>query len=68
MINNTNLQEVVNMQIEEGLRRSYKITTLEEHLKMGRCKLQWFTFCVLMDFLQIIIYSNAINALQKSLI
>jgi hypothetical protein len=26
----------INIQIEEGLRRNYNITTLEEHLKMER--------------------------------
>jgi hypothetical protein len=27
--------------------------------KMGRCKLKWLMFCVLMDFLQNVFYSNA---------
>jgi hypothetical protein len=29
----------------------------------GRCKLQWLTFCVLMNFLQSVLYSNATKAL-----
>jgi hypothetical protein len=30
-INGNNLQEVVDVQIEEGLKGSYKIATLKEH-------------------------------------
>jgi hypothetical protein len=30
---------------------------------LGRCKLQWFFFCVLMNFLQSILYSNVTNVL-----
>jgi heme oxygenase len=33
---NTNLWEVVDMQIEKGFRMNYKMTTLKEHLKMER--------------------------------
>jgi hypothetical protein len=32
------------------------------HGEEGRCKLRWLTFCVFMDFLQNVLYSNAINA------
>jgi RIO-like serine/threonine protein kinase len=36
MTNGNNLQKVVDIQIKEGLRRNYKIATLEEHLKIER--------------------------------
>ncbi len=34
MVDNKDLWEVIDMQIEEGLKRKYNITTTNEHLKM----------------------------------
>jgi heme oxygenase len=36
MANNTNLYEVVDVQIEKGFKTNYKMATLKEHLKMER--------------------------------
>ncbi len=35
-VDSNSLQEVVDVQIEEGLKGNYKIATLEEHLKMEK--------------------------------
>jgi tRNA A-37 threonylcarbamoyl transferase component Bud32 len=37
-----NLWEVVDMQIKEGFKKSYKIATLEKHLKMERANKERF--------------------------
>jgi hypothetical protein len=36
MVDSTNLWEVVDVKIKNGIKRSYKIATLEEHLKIER--------------------------------
>jgi hypothetical protein len=49
-------QVIVHEQVENGI----AITGIWIY---GRCNLQWLTFCNLMDFLQNVFYSNAINTL-----
>lgn len=42
MAKNTNLREVVDVQIEKGFKTNYKMATLKKHLKMERANKERF--------------------------